>query len=60
MLKSEAGKTLMYEENFFVETVLPKSIIRQLSKEEMEVFRAALTVRLDRKTTLDLARDLPI
>ncbi len=50
----------MYEENFFVETVLPKSIIRQLSKEEMEVFRAALTVRLDRKTTLDLARDLPI
>lgn len=60
MLKSEAGEALAYEQNFFVETVLPKSIIRQLSPEEMEVYRAPFNNKLDRKTTLDLARDLPI
>lgn len=59
-LKSEAGEDLAYEQNFFVETVLPKSIIRQLSHQEMEVYRAPFTIKASRKTTLDLARDLPI
>lgn len=60
MLKSEAGENLAYEQNFFVETVLPKSIIRQLTQEEMEVYRLPFANSVSRKTTLDLARDLPI
>lgn len=60
MLKSEAGEDLAYEQNFFVETVLPKSIIRQLTPEEMNVYRLPFINRVSRKTTLDLARDLPI
>ena len=60
MLKSEAGEALAYEQNFFVETVLPKSIMRPLTEAEMEVYRAPFTNKLSRKTTLDLARDLPI
>lgn len=60
MLKSEAGEELAYEQNFFVETVLPKSIIRDLTEEEMEIYRAPFKNKLSRKTTLDLARDLPI
>lgn len=60
MLKSEAGEDLVFEQNFFIETVLPKSIIRQLTEEEMDVYRTPFTSKNSRKTTLDLARDLPI
>lgn len=60
MLKSERGLDQVYENNFFIETVLPKSIIRQLSELEMETYRAPFRQKKSRKTTLDLARDLPI
>lgn len=60
MLKSEAGEQMALEQNFFVETVLPKSIIRELTQEEMDAYRAPFADKISRKTTLDLARDLPI
>ena len=60
MLKSDAGEQMVYDENFFVETVLPKSILRPLSEEEMAAYRAPFQSREARRPTLDLARDLPI
>lgn len=60
MLQSEAGEQMIFEQNFFVETVLPKSIIRELTTEEMNSYRSPFTTPQSRKPTLDLARDLPI
>lgn len=59
-LRSEKGEQLALEENFFVETVLPKSIIRQLTEEEMEAYRAPFKSREDRMPTLVWPRELPI
>jgi haloalkane dehalogenase len=59
-LNSEAGEQMVYEQNFFVETVLPKSILRTLSDEEMDAYRSPFKMKERRKPTLDLARDLPI
>lgn len=59
-LRSEKGEQLALEENFFVETVLPRSIIRQLTEEEMETYRAPFKSREDRMPTLVWPRELPI
>jgi haloalkane dehalogenase len=59
-LRSEKGEHLALEENFFVETVLPKSIIRKLTDEEMDVYRAPFKSREDRLPTLVWPRELPI
>jgi haloalkane dehalogenase len=59
-LRSEKGEHLVLEENFFVETVLPKSIIRKLSEEELEAYRAPFKSREDRLPTLVWPRELPI
>ena len=32
-MRSDQGERLVLDENFFIETVLPKSIIRQLSEQ---------------------------
>ena len=39
-LRSDNGEQMVLDENFFVEVVLPKSIIRKLSEEEMDGYRA--------------------
>jgi haloalkane dehalogenase len=59
-LRSEKGEHLVLEENFFVETVLPKSIIRKLTDEEMEDYRAPFQNREDRLPTLVWPREIPI
>jgi haloalkane dehalogenase len=59
-LRSENGERMVFEENFFVETVLPKSIIRKLSDEEMAVYRAPFQEREARLPTLVWPRELPI
>src|SRR5262244_96960 len=38
-LRSEAGETMVLRDNFFVEQVLPKAILRTLSGEEMAQYR---------------------
>lgn len=60
LLKSDKGEQMVYDENFFIETVLPKSIIRKLSVEEMDNYRKPFVDRESRRSTLELARDLPI
>jgi len=59
-LRSEAGERMVLDENFFIETVLPKSILRGLSAEEMAAYRAPFTARADRMPTLVFPRELPI
>ncbi|RAR48663.1 haloalkane dehalogenase [Paraburkholderia unamae] len=59
-LRGEEGERLVREENFFVETVLPHSVLRALSAEEMDAWRKPFTSRESRMTTLVWARELPI
>jgi haloalkane dehalogenase len=59
-LRSEKGEQMVLDENFFVETVLPRSILRTLSHEEMESYRAPFASREARLPTLVWPRELPI
>ncbi len=59
-LRSPQGERMILDENFFVETVLPKSILRTLSDEEMEAYRAPYRDREARLPTLQWPRELPI
>lgn len=59
-LLSEKGEALIMKENFFIETVLPKSVIRPMSDAEMEVYRAPFLRETDRLPTLIFPRSLPI
>jgi haloalkane dehalogenase len=59
-LRSDRGEHLVLEENFFIETVLPKSVIRQLTDEEMEAYREPFKSREARLPTLVWPRELPI
>lgn len=59
-LRSDKGEELVLDGNFFVETVLPKSVIRRLTDEEMEAYRAPFKSREARRPTLMWPRELPI
>ncbi|MCP2339277.1 haloalkane dehalogenase [Actinomadura rupiterrae] len=59
-MRSPEGERLCLEENFFIETVLPKSVLRQLSHEEMDAYRAPFPTRESRMPTLLFPRELPI
>ena len=59
-LRSEKGEQMIFDDNFFVETVLPKSIIRKLSDEEMNAYRAPFKNREDRLPALIFPREIPI
>jgi len=59
-LRSERGEHMVLDENFFVEVVLPRGILRKLSAEEMEAYRAPYQDREKRLPTLVWPRELPI
>ena len=59
-LRSEKGEAMVFDDNFFVETVLPKSILRALTEEEMDAYRAPFRTRDSRWPTLIWPRELPI
>lgn len=59
-MRSPDGEQLVLDENFFVETVLPKSVLRQLRPEEMDAYRAPFPTRESRVPTLVFPRELPI
>ncbi|MFB9270114.1 haloalkane dehalogenase [Bradyrhizobium erythrophlei] len=54
------GEAMILDNNAFVERVLPSSILRKLSGEEMAAYRAPFATRESRKPTLMLPRELPI
>ena len=59
-LRSEEGEYLVLDENFFVEHVLPRGVLRKLSDEEMSCYRAPYSTREARLPTLMWPRELPI
>ncbi|HVI44972.1 MAG TPA: haloalkane dehalogenase [Chitinophaga sp.] len=59
-LLSEKGEEMIMKDNFFIETVLPKSVIRKMSEEEMDAYRAPFRSEEDRLPMLIFPRSLPI
>ena len=59
--RSEAGESMVLDKNIFVERVLPSSIMRELSEEEMNEYRRPfLKPGEDRRPTLSWPRQIPI
>ena len=59
--RSSAGEEMVLEKNVFVERVLPGSIIRDLTEDEMAVYRRPYTnPGEDRRPTLTWPRQIPI
>jgi len=54
------GEKLILEENAFVERVLPGSIVRKLTDEEMAVYRAPFPTPQSRRPTWRFPNELPI
>ena len=59
-LRSEKGERLIFEQNFFVETILPQAVIRRLSDEEMAAYRAPFVEPSARLPTLVWPRQIPV
>lgn len=60
-MRSEAGEDMVLEKNVFVERILPGSIIRDLTDEEMDVYRRPyLEPGESRRPTLTWPREIPI
>lgn len=59
--RSPAGEGMVLEKNVFVERVLPGSILRKISEEEMAVYRRPFAAPgEDRRPTLTWPREIPI
>ena len=58
--RSEAGTEMILRKNLFIEAVLPASIIRKLSDEEMNEYRRPFIEEIARRPTLDWPRHIPI
>jgi haloalkane dehalogenase len=59
--RSPAGEELILDKNYFIELVLPNSVIRELTPSEMDVYRRPfLNSGEDRRPTLTWPRQIPI
>ncbi len=58
--RSDAGESMVIDKNIFVERVLPASIARPLSDDEMNEYRRPFTEPQDRWPTLTWPRQIPI
>jgi len=59
--RSPAGEEMILEQNVFVEQVLPTSVLRKLSEEEMEAYRRPFAEPGEgRRPTLTWPREIPI
>lgn len=60
-MRSPAGEEIVLEKNVFVERILPASILRELTAEEMAVYRAPYREAGEaRRPTLTWPREIPI
>lgn len=59
-LRSEKGEQMILDQNLFVELMLPGGIHRNLSDEEMDMYRAPFSERESRRPMLAFPRDIPI
>ncbi len=59
-MRSPKGEELVLERNFFVERILPASIMREMTEEEMNVYRAPFKEAGERRRpTLTWPREIP-
>lgn len=59
--RSPAGEEMVLEKNIFVEAVLPGSVLRDLTEEEMAVYRRPFqNAGEDRRATLTWPRQIPL
>jgi len=58
--RSSAGEEMILKKNLFVEAVLPGSILRKLTEEEMEEYRRPFILPEHRIPTLKWPREIPI
>ena len=58
--RSDKGEDLILQRNLFVEAVLPNAIIRKLTDEEMNHYRAPFLTSEDRQPVLNWPRQIPI
>src|SRR5262249_23302042 len=60
LMRSPAGEELVLQKNVFVERILPASIMRKLSEDEMDVYRAPFREPGEsRRPTLTWPREIP-
>jgi len=59
-LRSDQGERMVLEDNFFVERILPGSVIRKLGEEEMIAYRMPYLEREARVPTLVWPRQIPV
>ena len=57
--RSAKGEDLVLERNMFVEAVLPSSILRDLTEDEMAAYRAPFDTSDNRQPTLNWPRQIP-
>src|SRR5262249_17031914 len=57
----EAGEAMVLQDNFFIEQILPKAVLRTLSDEEMAEYRRPFAAPGEgRRPTLTWPREIPI
>lgn len=60
-MRSPAGEEMVLEKNVFVERILPASVLRGLTDEEMEVYRRPFVEKGEvRRPTLTWPREIPL
>ena len=59
-LRSQKGEEMIIDRNMFIERILPGSILRKLSDEEMDEYRRPFPTPGDRWPTLTWPREIPI
>jgi haloalkane dehalogenase len=59
-LRSEKGEHMILDENFFIEGLLPRLVMRPLTEMELEAYRRPFLTRASRLPTLVWPRELPI
>ena len=61
LMRSPAGEELILQKNMFIERILPASILRPLSEEEMEAYRRPFAEAGEvRRPTLTWPRQIPV
>ncbi len=59
-MRTDAGEEIVMTKNLFVEAILPSSIMRTLSDDEMNEYRRPFADPADRRPTLTWPRQIPI
>ena len=59
-MRTPQGEKMALDDNFFIEKMVPRGVMRTLTEEEMAAYRAPFIKREDRLPTLVLPREIPI